>query len=383
MIFHADKLVILLYFVFIIIGLTIDSASADVEWGGYYKNLLVNSKTVFPAPENYNLDLNRLRLKLRGEITETLGFNIEYDNELLLGDYIDTQQFSTQKRQTSTGYIDLEDEYLDQSDIYARHLLYRAYISYTMNDISLRLGRQRIAWGTALLWNPMDILNPLNPIQLEREERPGVDALLMDWDYNALSRLSLVAARHDEGEESSYAVRWRSHLGQFDFALMSGQFRNDDVTGFDFAGQIEQIGIRGEFTRNSTITYGVYNRLVVGADYTFANTLSISIEYYFNGQGARDKDDYDITRWLSGDLQGLARHYIGTFIGYDLTPIFRWDNYIIINLDDNSSFVFPGLDYSLSDNLDLSVGVQLYNGSEDSEYGQLQNIYYTQLQWFF
>ena len=371
------------YFLFFAAVTTINPVQADVEWGGYYKNLLMVSKTVVPPEENYTLDLNRLRLQLHGDIIKKLGFNIEYDNEFLLGDYLDTQQFSIQKQQPSTGYVDLEDDYLDKTDVYARHRLYRGYLSLALNEVDVRLGRQRIAWGTALLWNPMDILNPLNPVQLEREERPGVDALLIDWNYGVLSRLSLVAAGHDEGEDSSYAIRWRSHVSQFDVSLMRGRFHKDTVTGLDFAGQLGQVGIRGEFTHSNTNIDGVYNRTVVGADYTFTNTLSLSMEYYFNGQGASDKSDYEIARWLTGEIQSMGRYYLGAFAGYDLTPLLRWDNYVIVNLDDDSSFRFHSLAYSLPENLDLTVGVQVYAGTGNSEYGQLQDIYYTQLQWFF
>jgi len=63
--------------------------------------------------------------------------------------------------------------------------------------------------------------------------------------------------------------------------------------------------------------------------------------------------------------------------------LLRWNNYLIVNLDDNSVFGFHSLVYSLFDDMDLTLGVQLQSGSEKSEYGQLQNVYYTQLQWFF
>jgi len=43
---------------------------------------------------------------------------------------------------------------------------------------------------------------------------------------------------------------WRSHMNLFDISLMRGRFRNDNVTGFDFAWQIGPVGIRGELTHN-------------------------------------------------------------------------------------------------------------------------------------
>lgn len=356
---------------------------ADMEWSGYYKNILLESTTLFPQAESYTLDLNRLRLQLRGDLTEKINFNIEYDNEILLGNYLDTQQFQLQKQQSTSNYFDLEDDYIDTSDAYARHSLYRAYVTITLADVDLRIGRQRIAWGTALLWNPMDILNPLNPVQLERAERPGVDAILLDWNTQALSRLSLVAAKHNAGDTSSEAIRWRTNFKGVDISAMAGNFREDKVLGLDFAGQIKQVGIRGELTRSKTELDGEYNRVVVGADYTFANTLSLSLEYYYNGQGATEISNYQISRWLLGDLQSLARHYLGGFLAYDITPLLRWENILIVNLVDDSYFLFPSLTYSLTENITGSVGMQLFDGTDTSEYGQSHDLYYIQLQWFF
>jgi len=114
-------------------------------------------------------------------------------------------------------------------------------------------------------------LNPFNPIQLERQERQGSDAALLDWDYNALSRVSLVYIRQQSGV--SAAMRWRSNHKGFDLSLMAGRFSDESVAGFDFAGQIADIGVHGEFTQTDAAGEGRFARAVVGADYTFANSL--------------------------------------------------------------------------------------------------------------
>ena len=38
---------------------------------------------------------------------------------------------------------------------------------------------------------------------------------------------------------------------------------------------------------------------------------------------------------------------------------------------------------SLQSNLDLSLGVRFFGGSQGSEYARLQDLYYAQVQWFF
>src|SRR3972149_5354017 len=87
---------------------------------GYYKNLLVDSRTAFPQVEDYTLDLNRLRLELRGRPVPWFGYEVQYDNEALLGNYLDTAQFAQIKTAKPATYWDLEDAYLDRGTMWTR-----------------------------------------------------------------------------------------------------------------------------------------------------------------------------------------------------------------------------------------------------------------------
>ncbi len=227
----------------------------------------------------------------------------------------------------------------------------------------------------------MDILNPFNPLQLERQERQGIDAILVDWNYGALSRLSAVYAKQRSGD--SRAMRWRSNVTGTDISLMVGEFRDNSVGGLDFAGQIENIGIRGEMTVTDTTAGDTYVQGVIGFDYTFPSTLSFNVEAYYNGQGNSDTLDYDFSRLLTGEIQSLAKHYLGGYVSYDITPLLQSRNYLILNLDDSSMFLAPSLVYSISDNTEAVAGIQVYEGNSGSEFGSLENIYYLQVQRYF
>ena len=360
-----------------------NSAHAEIEISGYYKNIFLSSKTVTAPTEDYLLDLNRLRLQFSGDIGENTTFNIEYDNEVLLNSYLATNQFSLQKSQGDPGYFNLQSVYADSSDIYARQLIYRAYITSAISDVDITLGRQRVSWGTAYMWNPMDILNPFNPLQLERAERAGADAALIDWNAGDLTRFSLVYAQHDGGASSSTALRARSNFSGFDMSLLAGEFRGKQVTGFDFSGQAGQVGLKGELTYTRPKDKKEYLQAVIGADYTFSGTFFMELEYYYNGQGTTDRSQYNYSLLFNGTVQSLAQHYLGLFIGGDITPLLRLENVLIYNLDDKSYFFYPGLSYSPDENVTLSLGLQLFTGESGTEFAAINNLYFAQLQWFF
>lgn len=357
-----------------------EAAGAEIK--GYYKNLLISSRTAFPLAEDFTLDLNRLRLEARGRPREWLGFDVQYDNEAFLGSYLDTAQFQQLRTAPPATYWDLEDDYLNRRSIFARHRLYRGYVDVATPIADVFVGRQRVAWGSGRFWNPTDLLNPFDPISVEPEERQGVDALLIQRNVGALSRLSLVYAPQRDAPDSR-AIHYRTNAAGTDVAALLGEFRGDRVVGLDLVGRVGAGGIRAEVARTGPKNRADYTRLVTGFDYAFANTLILSVEYYYNGQGSTDEATYDLARLQAGLIQNVARHYVGVQAAYDITPLLRSDNAVIVNIDDGSRFFSPRLIYSITPNADGAVGVQLFGGHAGSEYASFHDVYFAYLQWFF
>ena len=360
-----------------------EGAASGLRFSGYYKSLLLRSTTVLANPERYTLDVNRLRLELKGKLAENLALDLQYDNEVLLGNYRRTGQFAIQKDQPPDQYWNLDSNYAEAGSSYGRQRLYRGNVTFSLGDTDLRLGRQRVAWGTGRFWSPLDLLNPLNPIAVEREERLGVDAVLAEHKLGPLSRISAVyAPRHDRGE-SSAALNWHFNAAGIDYSLIAGRFRRERVVGADVATQIGTAGVRAELSHNQRETGPAYGRAVIAMDYAFPGTLSLSGELYYNGVGATDRASYDFASLFAGRIQNVGRRYFGGYLGYEITPLVKWTNYLVLNVADRSRFFSPGLTFSLQTNLDLMVGVQIFSGSAGSEYGRFSDVLYLQAQWFF
>jgi hypothetical protein len=353
----------------------------ELSFSGYYKNLLVRSETVVPAgqAERYTLDLNRLRLELKGSVSEAIALDLQYDNEVLLGSYLDTGQFALQNEERISQYR----KYGDGGSWYGRQRFYRAAVTVSAGSTDVRVGRQRVAWGTGRFWNPVDLLNPINPIALEREERIGVDAALAEHKLGPLSRVSAVYAPSHDGVESSAALNWHSNAAGTDYSLIGGRFESERVAGGDLATQLGGMGVRAELTRNAPDAGSTYGRALFALDYAFPNTLTLSGELYYNGAGAADRSSYDFASLFAGRIQNVGRRYFGGYLAYEITPLVKSANYVVVNVSDHSSFFSPTVSFSLRASLDFTLGVQIFSGSTGSEYGMLSDVYYAQAQWFF
>lgn len=357
------------------------AADSDLQLSGYYKNLFVGSQTW--TGESFTLDTNRIRLAVKGNIAPPVSVDLQYDNELLLGSYLRTAQFRQQKDILPSQYWRLDANYRDTPGLYGRHRLYRAAVNVSVGDVDLRIGRQRIAWGTGRFWSPLDVLNPLNPAALEREERMGVDAVLLERKFGPLSRIDFVHAPSHLAGRTATALHWHDNAKGLDYSLIGGKVPGARLIGVDLAGQVGQAGVRAELGRFRPDDDGPYMRWLIGVDYAFANSLTLTGEFYFNGAGTHDSSGYDFPGLMSGEKQALARRYLGVHASYEITPLLKWDYDVVVNVSDRSRYLFTGLTYSLQSNLELRAGMQRFSGAPGTEYQRVPNSYYVQLQRFF
>ncbi len=353
-----------------------------LELSGSLKSVFLRSQA--SSGEDYVLSLNRLRVEAKGDLASGLALDLQYDNELLLGSYLDTEEFRALKDRVPPQYWRADANYFERGAVYGRHRLYRAAVTLTRGNVDLKLGRQRIAWGTGRFWSPLDILNPVNPLALEREERVGVDAALLEAKLGPLSRASLVYAPAPDRGSPSRAVQWHGNAAGVDTSLVVGRLLGLDIVGMDVASQIGDAGIRGEAARFRPSAGPAFNRLMVGADYAFANGLTMSAELYYNGAGSpAPADCYDIAGLRTGRAASLATRCAGLYASYEITPLLKWVSYAVRNSDDRSHAIDSRLVWSIAPAADLTVGLQHFNGTRGSEFASLPTAFQLQLQWFF
>ena len=352
-----------------------------LELTGSLKSVFLRSRAW--TGEDYALSLNRLRIEAKGDLAPWLALDLQYDNELLLGSYLDTAEFRARKDSAPPQYWRADANYVERGDVYGRHRLYRAAVTLTLGDVDLKLGRQRIAWGTGRFWSPLDSLNPVNPLALEREERVGVDAALLEAKLGPLSRASLVYAPAPDRGPASRALQWHGNTAGVDASLVAGRLRGFDIVGMDVASQIGNVGVRAEAARLNPGDGRGFNRWMAGADYSFANGLTLSAEVYYNGAGSRDPAGYDFAGLRSGRVTSLATRYAGLYASYEITPLVKWVTYVVRNADDRSRAVDSRLVWSIGPATDLTFGVQRFTGAAGSEFAALPSAFQVQLQWFF
>ena len=359
-------------------------AAAEAAWkvtGSYY-NLYTRSRTVLPPVQGFVLDLNRLRLELEGKPITRLSVEMQYDNELLVGNYLKTTQFAATDSRVETSF-DWQREYAVKPELIARHGLYRAILTWSGKSTDVAVGRQRIPLGTGFFWSPMDLLNPIDPTRLDRDYRVGADAVLVEEKLGALGRISGMYAPPTGRMKSVGAAYLHGNIRGSDYSLLVGRFRGAEALGANVNSSVGGLGLRGELTLTRPDSGVRYGRVLVAADYGFENTVNVTGEVYYNGRGASDPARYSVSELLAGRELSLARWYGGVATTYQLTPLVKLAGYIVLNADDGSAVLWPRVEWSAGTNLDLAAGIQRFSGGRGSEYGRLTNLIHVEVKAFF
>jgi len=364
-----------------LIGGMAASPARALEWSGSLKSIGLRSRASTGEP--YLLNLNRLRIEAKGDLMPGVAVDLQYDNEVLLGSYLDSTDFHAQKDVPPAQYWRADANYVERGDVYGRHWVHRGALTLSRGDIDLRLGRQRIAWGTGRFWSPLDILNPVNPLALEREERVGVDAALLEAKLGPLARASFVYAPSPLRGSANRALQWHGNMAGVDGSIVAGHLAGLKILGTDIASQIGNAGVRAEAARLTPQAGPGFSRWMVGADYAFANGLTLSAELYGNGAGSRDLASYDWVGLRAGRITSLATRYAGLYASYDITPLLKWSTYVAVNVDDRSRGLDTRLVWSWRADVELTVGLRSFGGGPRSEYGRMPGAALAQAQWFF
>ena len=233
--------------------------------------------------------------------------------------------------------------------------------------------------------NCIDLFNPINPADYSKIEKDGADAVSFTYSFGNFTDLNVVYNPQDKPENSNAGFRFRTNFDEYDLAAVGGYFDNRFVLGGDFASNFFDAGIRGEgiISMDKYDLGNNYVRLIFGMDNQFTSKLYAMFEYQYNGQGAPNKDSYDLLALLDGRVINLSRNYLFLSASYQITPLLTLTGAENMNLNDGSGFSSLSGAYSLSDNSTLTFGALISYGSKFSEYWYYPTSVYLQGQLFF
>lgn len=299
--------------------------------------------------------------------------------------YPDYKDFLLRKK----GFLDLSFAWgQGRSYLFYTHID-RLHMKWMYKKLEVTLGRQRINWGLNSIWNPNDIFNTYNFFDFGYIERPGSDALHLQYYTGPLSSLQIAAKINRENQLTAAAL-YKFNYKSYDIQLMSGIMNHYFVVGGGWAGQIKGAGFTGEVnyfspTKKNMDPSGQWVASIAG-NYTFTNQLYLNLSLLYNSKGkAKAPGQRNFLQMDELTPQSLTLSKLNAFgeLSYPITPLLKADLSVIWNPYDRSAFLGPSLDFSLTENIELYAIAQLFTGRTNTEYAHFGEVYYLRLKWSF
>ncbi len=356
-----------------------------------------NNSSIMRIPYKQILTYTELnnRINLRWYPIDKLNFEAGIRNNYTFGSMI--YQVNILSGNLYNKYITSEAGWLNLTKAWhedANGVLYtnvdRLFANLELGKLNIKVGRQRINWGIGMVWQPNDIFNSFNYLNFNYPERPGSDAVRVQYYTSYTSSLDL-AYKIDNQDKSSYAMKYSFNLWNYDLQIMGGVMNEDYyMAGLGWSGDIKGAGFSGEASYFKPITSGAgFKETVlvsISANYTFKNSLYINFSALYNSQGTTEKAGRGFFSLINNltvlDYTKSKAELFGQ-ISYSVTPLIRVDLSSILNPFDGSFYLGPSVNFSLTDNISFDLIAQTFFGKSGTEYGDFGQMYFGQLTWNF
>jgi len=353
---------------------------------GYAKSMQGLFKTEFPGVGDAFFTDNFLhnRLNFKWYPSNNWTFKVDLRNRFFFGEL--SRIVPGFKESLKTGGNDvLNFQLLNIGDKVIFHsIIDRLYAEYNKENWEVRLGRQRINWGINTIWNPHDIFNAFSFTDFDYEERPGSDALRVKYYTGFASSIELAVKAFDDPDNIVAGLLWKTNKWNYDFQVLSGWAQRDVVVGLGWAGNIKQVGFKGEASTFISTIDSVANNFTgtISLDYSFKKGLFLSGGVLFNASENIDANLFAFE--LSARNLYPYKWSIISSISYPINPLVSGSFSVIYSpVDGHPLFFNPNLTYSIAQNVDINiVGQILLQGDGDNYFSPTQ-VGYLRVKWSF
>lgn len=346
-------------------------------FGGYAKYLF--STADIPANGRVNDHIIHSRLNGKYFITDRMTMSAEVRNRIFFGGSVERVPGFVSSIRSNHDLGNADVIWWTSASTAAHSDLDRLWFDGTFGHMTVSAGRQRIAWGTALVWNPTDLFNPLSILDFDYEERPGVDALRAQYFMSEVSKIEIAVKPGKTTARRVIAGKVLVNNWEYDIHVIGGLSGENPFMGIAWAGDIAGAGFRGEIMSREigdatailfpSLRDAWTTTAVLSVDYTFTNNAYFHTEILYNSRGVTEDATPADPSLSALSMFTQARWSLFQEVSFDVHPLVRISAFIIYNPNDRSSASVPSASWSVMENFDLSLVGLIFSGDPLTEYG--------------
>ncbi len=383
-------IIIIFCFVPFVQGQSEESAESKWSFNGYLKDLatfnILDDNTLFVD----NLIHNRLNFKWYP--SDSFSAYLEIRNRFFHGDLVQSLPSYSSFIDVNDDFVDMSINVIDRDNAVLHSMIDRLYIQWNPNDWEIRLGRQRINWGTNLVWNPNDLFNAYSFFDFDYEERPGSDALRIQKYTGFASGIEFAVNMAKTMEDFVGAGMWKINSGGYDMQFIGGVANENVTVGFGWAGNIKTSGFKGEMTFFQPFEVSVSDEraylVSITWDYSFSNSLYIMWSGLYNSSGTNEPSQLQTLGFTTNRrlaAKNLTPYKFSSIAqaSYPVHPLLNAGLAIMLFPGDKAMFIYPTVSWSVVQNLDLDLFGQFFWDDPGDKFESTTKLIFIRAKWSF
>lgn len=359
---------------------TLSKKTSKCSFDGYISNM---QSVMFDSINRNWISDNLLHNRLNFSWFPTPSFTatLQLRNRFIWGETVKYSPNYSNQIETDNGYLDMSWNLLSEQSFIFNTSIDRAFVQYSKGKFDLKLGRQRINWGQTMVWNPNDIFNNYSFFDFDYVERPGSDAVRLQYYPGSASTIE-IAAKVNSAEKITTAALFRFNKWNYDIQFIGGLLNEQDyIVGAGWSGAIKSVSFRGEASyfqpkENFSDTNGLA-MASISFDYSFKNSSMILVEGLYGNfaknTGLGFMDVYSAPSTVKN--LSFTKYNVLAQYSYPVTPLLNVNVSGMYMPEIKGYYAGPTISYSLKDNLDLSIIAQVFSGEFPNAFtGKKQRI---------
>ncbi|GAA3954903.1 hypothetical protein GCM10022209_60570 [Chitinophaga oryziterrae] len=331
-----------------------------------------------------NLIHNRINVKWK--LSEKITGVAEFRNRLFWGEEVKLTPGFTSLLRNKNEAIDMQKIWIENRSMVLLTNVERLYFDYGNDKLNVRIGRQRINWGVNTTWNPNDIFNSYNFLDFDYEERSGVDAGKIRYQFNNSFNTEFAYNYTGKRNGSVAALKYALNKWNYDMQFITGWYQGQLTAGVGWAGSIKDAGFKGEaqyfFAGKDSSDH---LNLALEGDYMFKKGWYLNLGLLFNNRGF----NRPVENWNNLDLGLSPANLMPTKWNMivtstkEITPLLSINASVLYSPGTNLTIFYPSFQYNIATNLDINLVWQSFYAEQSQRFEAVNHRAFLRLKWSF
>lgn len=364
-----------------------DSLVRKSAWqvSGYVKNLeSLSFDKNFKNAVSENLLHQRLNIRWRP--SQKISAVAEFRNRLFWGEGVKSNPGFANQVENENENFNLQKTWINNGSLMLHTSIERLNLEYRDARIEVKVGRQRINWGLADIWNPNDIFNVYSFLNFDYEERAGADGIRGHIHLNNAANLEVGYVNTGKENGNIAAIKYEDNISGYDWQCLAGWHKNRLTLGGGWAGILGKLGFKGEgqwFLKRDGSESQI--NITLEFDHILKKGWYVKGGLLYNNNGMHEpiENGSDINFRPSALMPMPTRWNFIATTAKEINPLCSATVSLLFAPGTDLIIVLPSIKYNLASNLDADIFWQSFFLRSNEKMEAKRHLVFFRIKWSF